>query len=101
MKKVRNTHDIAGTEALRLASAYLRGADRRQLAVRVHALLHALREVEEFSGRLTGIQLHEVIHEAILACGFADEADAWRGVMQHLESGKCRASSCRHPAGLG
>jgi len=101
MKKVRNTHDIAGTEALRLASAYLRGADRRQLAVQVHGLLRALREVEEFSGRLTATQVHEVIHEAILACGFADEADAWRGVMQHLETGRCRASSCRHPVGLG
>lgn len=101
MKKARNTNDIAGTEALRLASAYLTGGNHGHLAAQVHGLLHALREVEEFSERLTGTQFHQVIHEAILACGFADEADAWRGVMQHLESGKCRASSCRHHAGLG
>lgn len=101
MKKVRNSHDIAGTEALRLASAYLSGPDRRQLAIQVHGLLHALTEMEELAGRLTATQFHDVIHEAILACGFSDEADAWRGVMQHLESGKCRASSCRHHPHFG
>jgi hypothetical protein len=70
-------------------------------AMQVHGLLNALKEVEEFAGRLSETQFNTVIQDAVLACGFADELDAWYTIMDHLQSGTCRESSCIHrtPAG--
>ena len=94
-KDVATIHDFQDVEAL------LQPAEDSHLDGQVHDLLHALREVEEFSGRLSDTQFHAVIHEAILACGFVDEVEAWQGVIEHLRSGRCHEASCQYHIPLG
>ena len=70
-------------------------SERAHLAMQVHGLLNALREMETFADRLNSAQFHGAIRDAVLACGFADEVEAWQGIMLHLRSGPCEESSCR------
>jgi len=92
---------VATIQDFHEVDAVLHASEDSHLAGQVHDLLHALREVEEFSERLTDTQFHAVIHEAILACGFVDEVEAWQGVMEHLRSGHCHEASCQYHIPLG
>lgn len=101
MKKKYLTPDVATIQDFHEVDAVLHASEDSPLAGQVHDLLHALREVEEFSERLSDTQFHAVIHEAILACGFVDEVEAWQGVMEHLRSGHCHEASCQYHIPLG
>jgi len=100
-KKSTNLTDVATAHDFCEIEAALNGSIDSHLAGQVHHLLYALREVEEFSDRLSDTQFRAVIHEAILACGFVDEVDAWQGVMEHLRSGACDEASCQYHIPLG
>ena len=70
-------------------------SERAHLTMQVHGLLNALREMEAFADRLNAAQFHGAIRDAVLACGFADELEAWQGIMLHIRSGPCHEPSCR------
>ena len=100
-KKSIDLIDVASAYELCEIDAALSGSTDSHLAGQVHHLLYTLREVEEFSDRLIDTQFRAVIHEAILACGFVDEVDAWEGVLEHLRSGVCDEASCQYHIPLG
>jgi hypothetical protein len=52
---------------------------------RAAPLLEIIRELDRHSGRLADCQVGVVLHEAILACGFEDELEAWDAVLCHLD----------------
>ena len=94
MKKQTKVQDIAAPMLLRETEKLLETCAQTQQILQVHGLLNALQEIEEFSSRISESQFHIVIQEVVLACGFADEVDAWRSVMDHLQSGMCQEASC-------
>ena len=100
-KKSTNFTDLATAHDFCDMDAALNPSTDHNLAGKVHDLLHALREIEEFSERLSDAQFRAVIHEAILACGFEDEVDAWQVVMDHLRCGACNEASCQYHIPLG
>jgi hypothetical protein len=95
MKKAGEFEDALELHAMQRAEAQFAAANQAHLAMQVHGLLNALREMEEFTDRLSDHQFNGAIREAILACGFADEVDAWQGIMEHLRSGPCHEASCQ------
>jgi hypothetical protein len=101
MKKAAELVNALELRALQHAEGQLAAANHAHLAMQVHGLLNALREMEEYTDRLSDHQFNGAIRDAILACGFADEVDAWQGIMEHLRSGPCHESSCqeRFPVG--
>ena len=101
MKKAVQIENALELRALQRAEAQLDAANRAYLAMQVHGLLNALREMEEFTDRLSDHQFNGAIRDAILACGFADEVDAWQGIMEHLRSGPCNESSCQERFPIG
>ena len=52
---------------------------------RAAPLLEIIRELDRHAGRLADCQVSIVLHEAILACGFEDELEAWDALMCHLD----------------
>ena len=48
-------------------------------------LLEIIRELDRQSGRLADCQVGVVLQEAILACGFEDELEAWDALLCHLD----------------
>jgi hypothetical protein len=101
MKKANELGDLLELHALQQAEADFAAANHTHLAMQVHGLLNALREMEEFTDRLSDHQFNGAIREAILACGFADEVDAWQGIMEHLRAGPCHELSCQEQFPLG
>jgi hypothetical protein len=101
MKKAAELENDLEMRTLQRAEAQFAAANHAHLAMQVHGLLNALREMEEFTDRLSDHQFNGAIREAILACGFADEVDAWQGIMEHLRSGPCEESSCQQRSPLG
>jgi len=51
---------------------------------RARTLLEVLQELDQRCGSLPGQQMSDVLHEAVLACGFEDEVEAWDALMWHL-----------------
>ena len=94
MKKNFEIEELMELPASEHASQAFASAERAHLAMQVHGLLNALREMEVFADRLGTAQFHSAIRDAVLACGFADEVDAWQGIMSHLRSGICHEPSC-------
>ena len=101
MKKAAEITNSLELRALQRAEAQLAAANQAHLATQVHGLLNALREMEEFTDRLSDHQFNGAIREAILACGFADEVDAWQGIMEHIRSGPCHESTCQERFPIG
>jgi hypothetical protein len=101
MKNAADFENALELHALRRAEAQLAAANHAHLAMQVHGLLNALREMEEFTDRLSDHQFNGAIREAILACGFADEVDAWQGIMEHIRSGPCQEITCQERFPLG
>lgn len=48
---------------------------------RAASLLEILRELDKHSEDWSNLRVGDVLHEAVLACGFADEAEAWDVLM--------------------
>jgi hypothetical protein len=101
MKKAAELVNALELRALQHTEGQLDAANHAHLAMQVHGLLNVLREMEEFTDRLSDHQFNSAIRDAILACGFADEVDAWQGIMEHLQSGPCHESSCQERFPLG
>ena len=101
MKKAADLINALDLHSLQEAEGHLAAANHAHLAMQVHGLLNALREMEEFTDRLSDHQFNGAIRDAILACGFADEVDAWQGIMEHLRSGPCHEASCQERFPLG
>jgi hypothetical protein len=101
MKKAAEFENALELRAIEKAEAQFAAANNAHLAMQVHGLLNALRGMEEFTDRLSDHQFNGAIREAILACGFADEVDAWQGIMEHLRSGPCHEISCQERFPLG
>jgi len=51
---------------------------------RATSLLEILRELDKHSDRWPHLRVGDVLHEAVLACGFADEAEAWDVLMYQI-----------------
>ena len=64
-------------------SPWQEGSDGRD--ERAAPLLEIIRELDRHSGRLADCQVGVVLHEAILACGFEDELEAWDALLYHLD----------------
>lgn len=101
MKKATEFQNRLELRAMQRAEAQLAATNQAHLAMQVHGLLNALREMEEFTDRLSDHQFNGAIREAILACGFADEVDAWQGIMEHIQSGPCQEITCQDRFPLG
>lgn len=101
MKKAVEIQNSLDLYAMQRAEAQFAAANQAHLAMQVHGLLNALREMEEFTDRLSDEQFNGAIRQAILACGFADEVDAWQGIMEHLRSGPCHEGPCQEHFPIG
>lgn len=55
---------------------------------RAAPLLEILRELDQHSDRWSSLRVGDVLHEAVLACGFADEAEAWDVLMCQIRREK-------------
>jgi len=63
-----------------LAPNQIRAAEPRTADKRVCELLRVFEEIEEYEKRLSAHQYDAIMYQAMLACGFADEIDAWRAL---------------------
>lgn len=49
---------------------------------RVERLLEMIRQLEEGEHRVPESEFHDLLDDAIVACGFADELDAMRAILE-------------------